>query len=139
VSGKLIAVFTVVLLSVAAGCAGSRGSDPKLMEIQRAHAGNVDVVVLAPTDVLRQTRNYCALEFRSTADQRLVDVGTVKVRTSMTMEGAPMDGFVTEPAKVANGRYTVEMVLAMAGDWTVTIDWRGPAGTGMVSFPALVK
>lgn len=94
------------------------------------------MVLLAPAAPLRQTRNYCTLEFRQ--GDRLVDVGSVHVRTVMTMEGAPMEGFVTEPKRVGEGRYAVEMVLAMTGNWQITIDWDGPAGTGSVTLPANV-
>jgi hypothetical protein len=127
------------VLSLTVACGSRQGLDPKLTEIHRTRSGNLNVVVLAPTDGLKQTRNYCTVEFRSAADQRLVDVGTVTARTSMTMEGAPMGGFVTDPKPVAPGRYTVEMVLAMAGDWTIAIDWMGPAGAGAINFPAVVK
>jgi hypothetical protein len=106
------------------------------LEVHRERAGGIDVILLAPQPALKQTRNYCTVEFRR-GDQ-LVDAGTVQVRTSMTMEGAPMDGFVTEPKRIATGRYTIEMVLAMTGRWTIAIDWDGPAGKGSVSFPAAV-
>jgi hypothetical protein len=54
------------------------------------------------------------------------------------MEGEAMDGFVTEPKRVAAGRYTVEMVMAMKGNWQVRIEWDGPAGSGAVTFAAVV-
>ena len=134
-----LALAPLLLLTISAACTASRTSDPPLKEVQRARDGNVEMVLLAPTDALKQTRNYCTIEFRSAADQHLVDVGSISVRTSMTMEGEPMGGFVTEPKQVATGRYTVEMVLAMKGDWTVTIDWIGPAGKGSVTFPSTVQ
>lgn len=136
---SLLALLSLVVITLTSATCSTRGPERALTEVQRARSGSIDVVVLAPTEALKQTRNYCTVEFRSAADQQLVDVGTVKVRTSMTMEGAPMDGFVTDPKPVVPGRYTVEMVLAMAGDWTIAIDWMGPAGAGTVTFPALVK
>jgi hypothetical protein len=139
-AGRVGKAGLCLLLSVLAACGGARtAADPALMEVQRIRSGEIDVVVLAPTDALKQTRNYCTVEFRSAADQHLLDVGTVKVHTSMTMEGAPMEGFVTEPVRIATGRYTIEMVLAKTGDWTIAVDWAGAAGTGSVSFPAAVK
>lgn len=134
-----IALAPLLLLTLAAACAESRTSGPPLTEVRRGRAGHVEVVLLAPTDALKPTRNYCTIEFRSAADQHLIDVGAVGVHTSMTMEGEPMGGFVTEPKEVATGRYTVEMVLAMKGDWTVTVDWMGPAGRGTVTFPSTVR
>jgi hypothetical protein len=137
-SRTLIGVLSLAVLSSISGC-GSQRAAPGLTELQRMRNGNVEVILLAPANALTQTRNYCTVEFRSTADQQLVDVGTVTVRTSMTMEGAPMDGFVTAPRALGPGRYSVEMVLAMAGDWRIGIEWMGPAGTGSVSFPAVIK
>ena len=126
-------VLLVLAGALAAGCA-RMASAPPLVEVHRQRTGEIEVVLLAPQAALKQTRNYCTVEFR-TGDQ-LVDAGTVQVRTSMTMEGAPMGGVVTEPKRIAAGRYTVEMVLAMTGHWQITIDWDGPAGKGSVTFAA---
>ena len=136
---RLIALLSLALFSLAAGCGSQQASDPRLTEIHRTRSGDIDVVMLATAGALQQTRNYCTVEFRSAADRHLVDVGTVKVRTSMSMEGAPMDGVVTDPKQTAPGRYTVELVLAMSGDWTIAIDWMGPAGPGSANFPAVVR
>src|SRR5205085_7149565 len=65
---------------------------PALTEVTRQRSGDLEVAVLAPTDALKQTRNYCTLEFRTGADHHLVDVGTVTVQTTMTMDGEPMGG-----------------------------------------------
>ena len=115
---------------------GRTPSAPPLIEMHRARSGDVDVVLLAPTDALKQTRNYCTLEFRTGADRHLVDVGTVTVQTTMTMQGEPMTGATTDPKRVAIGRYTVEMVLAMTGTWGISIARDGPEGKGAVTFPA---
>ena len=135
---SLTALLLLIALACATGCGGQR-SGPALQEIRRLRSGNIDVVILAPSNALKATRNYCAVEFRSAANQQLVDVGSMTVHTSMTMEGAPMEGFVTEPKAVEPGRYTVEMVLAMSGNWTIAIAWMGPAGSGEVRFPAAVQ
>jgi len=97
------------------------------------------VVLLAPAAALRQTRNYCTVEFRRATDQQLVEVGSVSVHTSMRMDGEPMNGFVTEPKRVAPGRYEVEMVLAMDGNWQITIEWAGTRGNGTATFSAVVR
>ena len=115
---------------------GRTPSTPPLIEVHRARSGEVEVVLFAPTDALKQTRNYCTLEFRAGADRHLVDVGTVTVQTTMTMQGEPMTGATTDPKRVAIGRYTVEMVLAMTGTWGISIAWDGPEGKGAVTFPA---
>jgi YtkA-like protein len=127
------AVSLLLAGALPAGCA-RMSSAPALVEVHRERAGGIDVVLLAPQAALKQTRNYCTVEFRK--GNQLVDAGTVQVRTSMTMEGVPMGGVVTEPKRIAAGRFTVEMVLAMTGHWQITIDWDGPAGKGSVTFPA---
>ena len=71
-------------VALVTGCAGATSGDPPLVDVHRARSGDLEVVVLAPTDALKQTRNYCTLEFRTGADRHLVDVGTVSVRTSTT-------------------------------------------------------
>jgi hypothetical protein len=138
VSRRWIVFLATVLLPVTSACGINKTIEPQLREVQRARDGNIEVVLLAPTDALKFTRNYCTLEFRTGADHHLVDVGMMKVRTTMKMNGEPMDGFVTEPKRVATGRYTVEMVMAMQGNWQVGIEWDGPAGRGAVTFSAVV-
>lgn len=107
-----------------------------MREVHRASSGDVEVVLLAPTEALKQTRNYCTLEFRTGSDRHLVDVGTVTVQTTMTMQGEPMGGVTTDPTRVEIGRYTVQMVLAMTGTWQITVAWDGAAGKGTVTFQA---
>jgi hypothetical protein len=130
---RLLAAALLAMLTVACG---RTPSTPPLIEVHRARSGEVEVVLFAPTDALKQTRNYCTLEFRAGADRHLVDVGTVTVQTTMTMQGEPMTGATTDPKRVAIGRYTVEMVLAMTGTWGISIAWDGPEGKGAVTFPA---
>jgi len=125
--------------ALTAGCARAQPDEPPLLEVQRARDGAIEVVLLAPSDGLKPTRNYCTLEFRMGADRRLVDVGAVIVRTTMTMNGEPMSGVSTAPQRVSRGRYTVQMVLAMTGNWQIGIDWDGPAGKGSVTFAAAVQ
>jgi len=121
-----------------AGCGYSASTGTELTELQRVQSGNIEVGLLAPTDALKQTRNYCTLEFRTGTDRHLVDVGTVKVQTTMTMEGQPMDGFVTDVKRVGTGRYDVQMVMAMTGTWRIGVDWDG-AGQGSATFEAVVR
>lgn len=125
------------LLSASCGYTTSVGTE--LTELQRGRSGDIEVVLLAPTDALKQTRNYCTLQFRTGSDQHLVDVGTVTVRTTMTMEGQPMDGVVTDVKHVGRGQYEVQMVMAMAGTWGIRIDWNGAAGQGSATLTAVVR
>ena len=97
------------------------------------------VVLLATTEALKQTRNYCTVEFRDGKDGQFVDVTQVTVGTSMAMEGQPMAGYVTEPARIGRGRYTVQMVLAMSGTWQITIGWSDAAGPKRATFTARIS
>ena len=122
-----------------ASCGYTRSIGTELTELQRIRSGGIEVTLLAPTEALKQTRNYCTLEFRTGSDRHLVDVGTVKVRTTMTMAGESMDGFVTEVKHVSRGRYEMQMVMAMTGTWRIAIDWDGAAGPGSATFEAVVR
>src|SRR3954469_25466713 len=100
-SRRSVVLLATVLLPLASACGANKTTEPELREIQRAHDGNVDLVLLAPTDSLKFTRHYCTLEFRTGAGHHLVGIGRGRVGTTMGMEGEPMDGFVTEPKPVA--------------------------------------
>jgi hypothetical protein len=124
-------ILTALLLS-----ACGRG-DPAvpLKELQRAHSGSVDVVMLSDSDALRQGKGLVVLEFRDGAGT-LVDVGTVTVNATMTMPGmAPMFGDNSVKPTDTKGRYEVATDLGMAGMWRFTVAWNGPAGSGSVSMP----
>ena len=127
----------VFAMSVAlcAGCSAQRG----LAEVQRVRSGQIDVILLAPTAALKPTRNYCTLEFRAGPDRHLVDVGTLHVQTTMSMEGEPMSGVVTPPTRVGTGRYEIQMVLAMTGAWRIHVAWDSDAGAGEATFDAVVR
>jgi hypothetical protein len=106
-----------------------------LKELQRAHSGSVDVVMLSDNDTLRQGKGLVVLEFRDGAG-KLVDVGMVTVNATMTMPGmAPMFGDNSVKPTDTKGRYEVATDLGMAGMWRFTVAWNGPAGNGSVSMP----
>ncbi len=133
-----IGVIVAILASGIAACGGGQNSKP-LNELQRAHAGSLDVVMLSEADTLRQGKDIVVLEFRNAA-AKPVDVGAVKVNATMTMPGmAPMfgDGAVTPTA--TKGRYDVATDLDMAGTWRFSVTWDGPAGKGTVSMPATAR
>ena len=132
-------VLPLLLACLCASCGYTTSIGTGLTELQRVQSGNIEVVLLAPTDALKQTRNYATLAFRTGTDRHLVDVGMVKVRTTMTMEGQPMDGYVTEVNRVDTGRYEVQMVMAMTGTWRIGVDWDGAAGPGSAMFEAVVR
>jgi hypothetical protein len=130
-------MFTA-LLTLALGC-GSTRQDPTT-EVQRAKAGALDVVLLADRDALAQGKGTSLLEFRGTSDQRLVDVGQVKVSATMPMAGmAPMIAAITARPSGVPGRYTLETDFGMAGSWRIGVEWNGPAGQGSATLPSQVQ
>src|ERR1041384_1732680 len=80
----------LVVAALTSACGGSSSKDaPKLKELQRATAGGMTGVPLASGAALKWGRDTAYLEFRSGSDQRLADVGAVKVSATMTMAGMP--------------------------------------------------
>jgi hypothetical protein len=123
--------------ATALACGG--GTEPSnLKELQRAKSGDVEVVLLAAGDALRE-KDQATLEFRSGGT--LVDVGMVSMSATMAMGSGmpPMMGssFVTKTE--TPGRYTIETDMSMAGAWRFEITWDGPAGKGSVTMPGTVR
>ena len=134
---RLISMVSVALVVSVAACANTQSS--KLKEVQRVKAGNLEVVLLSATDALKEGKDSFVLEFHSTANQQLVDVGTVKVNATMPMAGmAPMIGDTTVKPSTS-GRYDVATDLGMAGTWRVGVDWDGPAGKGTATLQGRVQ
>jgi hypothetical protein len=128
------AVLVVILLVAACGA----DQTAQLKELQRAKAGALNVVLLAPGDAIKQGKGSFVLEFRD-AGGNLVDVGMVTVGASMPMPGmAPMFGGSTVMPTEMRGRYEVASDLGMAGTWRLQIAWDGPAGKGSASLPGSV-
>ena len=84
-------VIVLIFASTISACSGGQAAKP-LKELQRAHSGSLDVVMLSESDTLRQGKGSVVIEFRDSAG-KLVDVGMVTVNATMTMpEMAPMFG-----------------------------------------------
>ena len=130
------AVFALVV-ALAAGC--SRPPEGTLKELATADAGELDVVLLAPSEALPQGPGFALLEFRD-GNGMLVDVGTVRMSATMPMPGAPaMSGGSELKPTPAPGRYEVATNLSMAGAWYFQVDWNGPAGRGSTRLESSVK
>jgi hypothetical protein len=114
------------------------GGSTKLTEIQRVKSGTLEVVVLSPHEALKQKDSF-TIEFRSTANGNLVDVGDVKGSASMSMSGTPMLGSLDVKRGDQPGRYTADMLVDMAGTWRMTLEWKGTAGQGSTSFSSSVQ
>lgn len=130
---RSLAVTMGIILVAACGGANQTA---QLKELQRAKAGMLDVVLLAPDDTLTHGKGTFVLEFRD-AGGKLVDVGSVMVGASMPMPGmAPMFGESSVTPTTAKGRYEVSATLGMAGTWRLDVSWNGPQGQGMTSIRA---
>ena len=128
----------LTLIATASGC-GKGEEAPALKEVQRVHAGALDVVLLSASGALKQGKDSFVLEFRG-ADGQLVDVGTVNVNATMAMAGmGPMLGESTVNPTSTKGRYEVASNLNMAGSWRFTVEWNGPAGQGSTSLAGTVS
>jgi hypothetical protein len=134
-------VLTVIALCAAliGASACSSQAPGQMTEIHRQREGAVDVVVLAATDALRHGSESFVVEFRSTSNGHLVDVGTVTGSATMPMAGMPMLGRMDIVRTDVAGRYAATGDLSMAGTWRLTIEWNGPAGRGSVTLPTSVQ
>jgi YtkA-like protein len=130
---KLVWLVFLILGLVACG-----GTSKKLTEVQRVKSGGLDIVVLSPNDALKHGKDTLVIEFRS-ADGKLVDVGEVKGGASMSMSGTPMLGSVDVKRGDQTGQYIADTQLDMAGTWRLTLEWKGPAGSGSTSFSGNVQ
>jgi len=132
-SGLLFGLVALIIV----GC--SQSAETQLIELQRAGAGAVTVVLLSSSDALHQGKNSAVLEFRA-KDGSLMDVGAVRVNATMPMPGmGPMlAGAEIRPTDV-KGRYAVDTDFGMVGTWRITVEWDGPAGRGTASLPGTVR
>ena len=121
----------VVLVGLTAG--GCRQASPDaapLKELQQVRSGDVDVVLLSDTGTLAQGKNSFVLEFRSSADGGLRDVGMVRANATMPMAGmAPMFGTLELRPSDTTGRYLVSGDFGMTGTWQIKVEWQGGSAT----------
>jgi hypothetical protein len=128
---------SIILIASFAGCGTA---EPKLTELQRARSGEIEVILLARTDALKQGKDQGVLEFRTGSDHRLLDVGAVTASASMAMAGmAPMVGRLDVKRSDVVGRYTFDSDLSMAGTWRISVEWTGTQGKGSVTLPGTVR
>ncbi len=100
---------------------------------------DLTVNFIHPKGELRSAMNEIRIEFRDTASGELVDVGFVKFDLDMNMPGMVMhSGSTIEPTGTP-GRYRAKVKPDMAGDWTATLRYEGPRGSGNLSFSVDVK
>jgi len=118
---------------------GSSAPQGSMKELQRAKAGAIELVLLAPSDALPQGKGFAILEFHD-ASGSLVDVGAVKVNATMAMAGmSPMIGGTDVKPTPAPGRYEIATDFSMAGTWQLAVEWDGPKGHGSARMPGTVR
>src|SRR5262245_55484290 len=133
-AGKLLPALMALTLGLW-GC----GKSERLTEFQRAKSGSMDVILLSARDGLHHGKDTFAIDFRTAADGKPVDVGDVRLSAVMPMPGAPMLGDVDVKRTEAAGRYEASSDFSMAGTWRLTVEWNGPAGQGSVTFAGTVQ
>ena len=132
-------VLVLVLAMMATGCGGA-GDEANMTETQRMKSGTMDVVVLAPREGLKHGKGTFLIEFRSTSNGSLVDVGNdVRASANMPMPGMPMFASIDVQRTDVAGRYRASGEFGMAGAWRMTIEWNGPDGRSSVSFTGTVQ
>lgn len=94
-------------------------SDPgDLKTVHTQQAGEYTITVLSETGSIKNGTSEFVLEFRKTADNQPVNVGSVTVAPVMEMPGmGPMMGDTTTTTGHTLGRYDVKYSLSMAGLW----------------------
>ena len=108
--------LSAVVLLVACGNKG------ELKTIQTQQAGDYTLTVLSETGSIKNGAGDFVLEFRKTADNQPVHVGSVEVAPVMDMSGmAPMMGKAETTPGDAVGRYHVKSNLSMAGLWKFNV------------------
>lgn len=143
-STKAVFGLLLVAVTVVASIGGWRAwqahegvPPPEAPVYAKAHAGDLEVSIVAPGSALRQGRNAFSIEFRSRG--RLVDVGTARASAYMGMPGMGMSGGVEVKPTGTAGRYDATAEFGMAGTWRMTIEWEGPAGRGSVDVEGAVQ
>ena len=131
--------FLLVPLAALVAACGGCGGNAKLMEVQRVKAGDLEVVLLSSDGALHQKGAF-ALEFRSAADAKPVNAGSVRASASMPMPGMPpMFGTIDVGPADASGRYPVQSKFEMSGGWRIALEWDGPAGRSAANFTGTVQ
>jgi len=107
--------------------------------VQTVRAGDMEIVLRAPADVLRTGNNSFSIEFRSVQSSALVDPGTVRASANMTMPGMVMTSNIQLRPSGTAGRYMGTAEFGMAGSWRFALEWDGPTGKGSTTFEGKVQ
>jgi hypothetical protein len=148
VSGRRVLITVVLLIAVVGALvlgwrltrplATAAGPPAEGRVVLTVESGDINIVGLSTTGILRNGRNTFTIEFRSSSGA-LLDVGTVRVNANMTMPGMVMPGNVQVRPSGVPGRFTATAEFGMAGSWPITVEWNGPAGSGSAHFHGSVQ
>jgi hypothetical protein len=114
------------------------GAAKSAVPLATQQVDGVTATLSTPTGELRSQNNEVFIEFRN-ADGKPVDVGNVKLELNMNMPGMVMHAGGAAERDPEAGRYHTKVKPDMAGDWTTTLTFDGPAGKGQTSFALNVK
>ena len=126
--------------SVLTACTSTSAPPVLTKEIESHRAGDLVIALQSVKGEMTQGENDFVVEFRSAANNRPVDAGTVTVSASMAMPGMTPMTAVLELKRLGQvGRYAVKGSFGMSGSWRYEIRWDGPAGQGSTSFQSNVR
>ena len=109
-------------------------------EIQTQRTKDLTITLSNEKGELVMGQNRFTIAFRSAADNKPLDVGTVTVGSSMAMPGmAPMTAPIELEPAGAIGQYSAKGDFAMSGSYKWDVRWDGPAGRGTTSFNTNVR
>ena len=115
-SKRFWSALSLVVLLCACGNSGD------LQTVHTATAGEYTVAVLTESGSIKNGASEFVLEFRKTADNQPVHVGSVEVAPVMDMPGmGPMMGETATMPGDTIGRYNVKYKLSMAGLWKFNV------------------
>ena len=111
-------VVIVLTLSVIACSKQS----PEFKQLQQQRSGDVSIVLLNNTDVVKQHSNRFRLEFRNASGNEPANVSNVQIQSSMRMPGmGPMFGNIGTMQQVSPGVYEFDADFSMAGQWNCVV------------------
>ena len=129
-----VALATLIL----GACKGTAVVETK--EIQTQRTKELTIALSNEKGELVMGQNRFTIAFRSAADNKPLDVGTVTVGSSMAMPGmAPMTAPIELEPAGAIGQYSAKGDFAMSGSYKWDVRWDGPAGRGTTSFNTNVR
>jgi hypothetical protein len=140
---KIVSVIIAIVLILFGGKfawqkISTLGSKPAAAYGELLTTQNMDGLTVKLYGEVRNGPSEVLIEFRDDND-KLVDVGEVKMDANMNMPGMQMHEGATIQRAGTPGQYRVRIKPGMAGDWMATLSFNGPRGTGQTSFNLNVK